>query len=41
LSTGERLVDWVTLRIQELPDGSVTSCSVRVDLSPAISSKNG
>ena len=34
LPTGERLVDWVTLRIRELPDGSVTSCSFRVRVGP-------
>jgi hypothetical protein len=34
LPTGERLVDWVTLRIQELPDGSAMSCSVRVCVGP-------
>ena len=34
LPTGEYLVDWVTLRIQKLSDGSATCCSVRVRLGP-------
>src|SRR5262245_39968893 len=34
LPTGERLVDWAKLRIQELPDGPAASCNVCVRVGP-------
>lgn len=34
LPTGEYLVEWVRLRIQTLPDGSATTCTVRLRLEP-------
>jgi hypothetical protein len=41
LSNGECLVDWATLRVQELPPGRATSCNLRVHVGPGFPLEGG